>query len=271
MVTRLGGTGPAPWPVRRAYAPVSPRTRSGGGGASGLRRALAVLIGGVAAGALVQGVAATAAARIVAGAVERSLGGSARAQVGAWPFWRLASGRFQHLTVTGKNLRSGDLAIARMRASWSDGRVDMAALEAGRPLGAWIRGGRLTVRLWLDPTALRAVAPRGGALEVTALRLRPPDVLVAGRLRFDGVNLPFRATGRPRVVDHGAALVFLVTVVSAGPILLRSALGVPVVDLRRTALSGVLWITGARVEHGAVIVDLANRPPRGRGGRAPLS
>jgi hypothetical protein len=268
MATRLGGTGPAAWPVRKVYAPPPARTLVGG---RGLRRALTALTGLIAALALAQGLAATAAARIVSSAVQGRLGGSVHAQVSAWPFWRLGSGRFQHLTVVGRNLRSGGLAISRMRAVWSDGRVDMRALEAGRPLGTWIRGGELRVRIWLGAASLLAAAPHGGALEVTSLRLRPPDVLVRGHLRFDGLDLPFRASGRPRVVDGGDVLVFLVTLVNAGPIVLRYALGLPVFDLRRTALSHVLWISDAHVTADGVVVDLANRPASARGGRARLS
>ncbi len=222
-------------------------------------------------GSVLQGAATMAVGRIVASAVERRLGGSVRADVRALPFWQLMSGRFDHLTVVGKDLRSGDLAIAHVQATWSDGQVDMAALERGEAPRAWIQGGRLRVEIDLTASALRAIAPRSGALEVTRLTLRPPDVLVSGRLRFDGLALPFRATGRPAVVDGGNVLVFLVTVLNAGPIVLRYALGLPVVDLRRTALSGALWVTGARVERDHVVVVLASRPRRTATGRAALS
>jgi len=271
MATRLVGLGPASQIARRYGTPIAPAPRTGRRDTPWLRRLLALCLALLTVGAALQGVTALAVGTVVAGAVEQQLGGHVTARISALPFWQLAAGRFEHLTVAGQNLRSGDLAIAQMRAEWAHGRVDMAALEAGRPIADWLSGGRLTVTLVLGASALRRAAPHRGTLSVTAIRLEPPDVRVTGRLRFDGLDLPFRATGRPDVVDGGDVLVFLVTVVNAGPIVLRSALGQPVVDLRRTPLSGVLWITGARVHRDGVVVELANRPAGGRTGRAALS
>jgi hypothetical protein len=261
MATRLGGTGPAAWPARRTEPPARPPAAARGASLVGARAALGALLAALALAAACQGAASAAAARIVAAAVRERLGGGAvTATVVALPFWQLAQGRFQHLSVRGVDVRGGRLAIAQMRADWRDGRVDVRALEAGRPLRSWVRGGRLVVRLTLGPAALVRALPRTGTLTVTRLSLAPPGVRVYGRLRFDGLDLPFRAFGEPRVVDAGNVLVFLVTAVRAGPFALRSALGVPVVDLRRTALGGALWIQGAHVGRRAIVVVLCNRP-----------
>ncbi|MCL6594601.1 MAG: DUF2993 domain-containing protein [Firmicutes bacterium] len=217
--------------------------------------ALAAAVAGVG----VQGVVSAAAGRMLAAAVRAQWGGRVTAQVVAVPFWQLGWGRFERLTVRGRGLRSGALRIARLDARWDGGRVDLAALAQGRPLAAWMRGGRLKVRLDIGADALRRILPRSGAVTLTGLGLAPPGVWVQGRLRFDELDLPFRAFGRPRVVDGGEVLVFLVTLVHAGPIVLRSGLGVPVVDLRHTELGGALRISGARVEPWGVRVELVNR------------
>jgi hypothetical protein len=247
-----------------------PTTSRPGRGPTLLGRLVALVLLALVAGIVVPGAAASAVGRIVAGAVEAQVGGQVRAEVRALPFWQLGRGRFQHLTVVGEDLQSGALTIASLRADWSDGRVDMAALEHGAPIAAWAKGGRLVVQLTIGARALDAIVPHRGALAILGVRLAGPDAIVHGRLRFDGIDLPFRAVGRPAVVDDGSVLLFRVTVVSAGPLALRDALGLPVVDLRRTPLWGALWIVGARIARNRVVVTLANRPTRAQPGRRRL-
>jgi|GEM_PF-5274892 len=255
----------APVPRRSVPGP-RPKRPPAGRARRGALRAVSVVAGGallataVFAGA--QGVVSTAAARIASSALERELGGHVAVSVSAMPAWMLTQGRFQYLSVEGKGLRSGDLRIARLVAHWRNGRVSLAALRRGAPIGAWLTGGRLAVRLWLAPAALLAVIPQSPALRVTSLRLAPPGVWVDGRIRIGELTLPFRALGSPQVVDNGQVLVFRVTKLHAGPIVLRYALGIPVVDLSHTPLHPVLAIDGASVGAKAVQVELVNRAAR---------
>lgn len=265
--TRLGDTGPdAPPGAHRVWQVRSKRRGAAAAGlgpvrpGSGLRLTIRLLAGLALAAVAAQGAVSAAADRVAAAALTQSLGGEARVTVTALPFWQLARGRFQHLTVTAQNLRTGTLDIRALRADWRDGSVRMAALRAGRPMADWLGGGRLTVHLTLTPRALLDALPPTGALRITRLGLRPPGAWVDGRVALGELHLEFRALGTLRVIDGGDVLVFRVTTLHAGPLVLRSSLGIPVVDLRQTPLRSLLWVTGAHVTATGIDVELTNRP-----------
>lgn len=266
----MGETGPAVAETRRwsawyRTAPAAPRGVGPGPSRSPWRhvRTLAGLLAGLCLVAVVlQGAVSAAAARVAAAAITRALGGHVDVSVSALPFWQLAQGRFQHFSVTARDVRDGSLSIARLDAQWTDGSVRMAQLRAGQPMQKWVGGGRLDVHLFIHPDALLAALPPTGSLKITALELKPPGAWVVGRVRFGELSLPFRALGTPEVIDGGDVLVFRVTILHAGPLALRSSLGIPVVDLRQTPLNKVLWVEGARVGAKGIDVELTNRPVR---------
>ena len=266
----MGETGPAVTETRRwsAWYRTTPAPSRGVGAGPSLppwrhvRRFAGIAAGLMLFAVVAQGAVSAAAARVAAAAITRALGGHVEVSVTALPFWELAQGRFQHFSVTARDVRDGSLSIARLDAEWSDGSVRMADLRAGRPMQKWVGGGRLDVHLFIRPDALLAALPPTGSLKITALELQPPGAWVVGRVRFGELDLPFRALGSPEVIDGGAVLVFRVTILHAGPLALRSSLGIPVVDLRQTPLNKVLWVEGARVGANGIDVELTNRPSR---------
>jgi len=208
--------------------------------------------------AVLAGLTALAASRVATAALARALATPhVRVTVVAAPFWTVVQGRFRNLEVLAYDGRAGRLAIAKLTASWHNGRIDLKALEAGRPFRAWAGGGPIRVTLWLRPSALLAGLPRTNAMQMTSIELRSPDAVVRGWLAVGTLRLPFSAVGRPAIADGGRLLLFRVVHVNAGPITLRSALGIPVVRLTASPFDPVLRVTAARVAANAIVVELA--------------
>lgn len=197
------------------------------------------------------------ASRVASAALTRSLHAK-RAQVSirAFPFWELFAGRFGSLHVVAYDAVSGRLSIARVSATWQRGAIDLRPLSQGKAFRAWAGGGPIHVTLWLKPAALMAQLPHGGPLKITSIRLKAPDAEVRGRITVGELRLPFMAVGVPAVAEEGRLVLFRVIQVHAGPIALRSALGIPVVDLTHSPLYPTLHVESASVGRSGIIVRL---------------
>lgn len=215
--------------------------------------------------AVLAGLTALAASRVATAALARALATRhVHVTVFAAPFWTVIQGRFRKLEVLAYDGRAGRLAIAKLTASWQNGRIDVKALEAGRPFRAWAGGGPIRVMLWLRPAALMAALPRTNVMHITSMQLKSPNAVVRGWLEVGTLRLPFRAVGRPAIADGGRLVVFRVMHVEAGPITLRSALGIPVMRLAASPLDPVLHVTAARITSQAIVVQLAGGTGRKR-------
>ena len=223
--------------------------------------------------AALAGLTSLVASREAEGALARALHARrVNVSITAYPFWQLFFGRFATVRATVDGASGGDLAIARLTATWRNGAIDFASLERGGPFRDWATAGRIRVTLWLRPTALMTRLPHGRVMRITAIHLRAPDVDVRGEISVGELRLPFTAVGVPAVAQDGRLLLFRVVRVHAGPIALRSALGIPVVDLTHSPLYPTLHVEAAHVTRRFMVVELAGRgeahgPGTGRGAR----
>lgn len=253
------GTGPFPTRARNAAVGPGRLARRVRKVLAGLKLLAALAIAYVA----LSGLASLTASRLAAAALQRSL--SARrvtVSVSATPFWELLRGRFGSLHVVAYDVKSGTLSIARITARWQDGQVNLGRLARGLPFRTWAGGGPIRVTLEMTPAALMARLPHSSVMRITSMRLVPPDLDVRGEIAVGELRLPFEAVGAPAVAEAGRLVLFRVVRVHAGPISLRSALGIPVVDLNGSPLYPALRVAGATVGRRDIIVRLFGQAKR---------
>jgi hypothetical protein len=206
---------------------------------------------------LLQGAAQAAASGFASGALSQRLGGRVRVSVRAMPFWRLFSGQFDRLAVSGRTILWDHLHVASVSALWQDGRVDVASLLHGREvLAAFQHTGRLTVSLSLTAGDVYRLLPATGALRFTGVRLAGRYVDLDGVLDLYGARVPFSLRGEVAPAPGGAALVYRLDGLESGPLSLRHAVRLEVASLRPLGVYPFVRYRSAQVRHGLLVVRL---------------
>lgn len=169
---------------------------------------LAALLG------LAQFYAPRIAAAQIAAALRRDLHVQATVVVEA-PLWQLAQGSFSEIQASARDVPAPDMRLASVRATWRDGRIDLADALAGRvrvlrfgQLVAQVRVEQSAVQRLLD-RSLRQGLPKGVSLTPPSLAVSPGGIVISGRAQIDGFAIPYRLLGRLVITDGGQGIAFL--------------------------------------------------------------
>lgn len=126
--------------------------------------------------------------------------------INAIPFWQLASGKFQDISVSAKSATVGPLAVSRADISWSNGQVSVAQLTRGHLKVE--QEGQVRIQIQLDEKALSALLKKQGQVKDPEVTVKPGGVGIKGRLLLGGTYLPLNTQGTLVVSSDHKSLIF---------------------------------------------------------------
>lgn len=175
-------------------------------------------------------------------------------QVTAVPFWTLAAGRFQDLTVTGRGWQAGPLKLSSVGVDWQDGAVNVADLLRRRQLVPSSEG-HMRVRIAVDGPALAHLLEKSGRVTDVVVNVRRDYVELSGTVRLNGLSGRVTAEGTLDVSPNKRQILFHPTQVDGVGLPFRTSL--PIFSLDQVELPVTLELTSVRLSPPDVVVEAA--------------
>jgi hypothetical protein len=193
----------------------------------------------------------------IARQAEKAFAGQAHVSVSAYPFWKLLSGRFDRLEITGRDWRTDGQSIDAVHIVWYDGVVDMPSLAVG--LLAIRQEGSLEATVTLSRTFLVQKIPVSLLPYHPSVAIEPGGIRLSARAVYAGVAIPFTLRGELAPTPDGQALAFVPRELTADGYPLPVPPSQVVFHLKSIPLpKGLhLWIRRVELGRGTVTLHLS--------------
>lgn len=138
--------------------------------------------------------------------IEKSTGGKVVVSLQVHPFWKLLSGRFDSLEITGTHLVIGSVPLSKAHLLWYDGQVDPGQLEVGVLSVKFL--GSLTVSGTVLSSTVPTFFPASLNQFNPTVSIAPTGIVLRGKAQVAGYTIPVTVTGDLVPSSDGQSLFF---------------------------------------------------------------
>lgn len=174
--------------------------------------------------------------------------------VEAMPFWELFTGRFQDVTVNAHNADVHSLAVQHIHLNWSNGALNLNALEKGRLKVK--SAGRLSMTVVLTSASLSQFLAKQGTISHPQVVIKPTGLALHGRIRLAGATVPLDTQGTLIESPSHQALIFHPT--SIDGLNLPVLTDVQLINLSSLKLPMPLTIASVRLQDNQLALSVEN-------------